>query len=713
MLWVVGLISALVVARRFDLGVAQTAAAALATLAPGYLAWAAFHADRVEAAPADEDKILEQLAVAVRTQWDNEAAVRRVNDPYPLPVAWETAGDELSESWALLTGLACGRPGGPPGDPGLWPADPAGLAGQDAEIGHVFSDRTPTRRLVILGEPGAGKSVLLVRLLQDLIARRTAGDPVPVLFSLASWDPRQPLKTWMAGQLRRAHPGLATAAPPSFALMHAIDGQPGDLAMYLLNAGRILPLLDGFDELPPARHVTALDTLNRALPARQPVVLTSRTGPYRMALTRPGTTARLNGASAIRLLPLKAQDAADYLRRDAGSPDAPAAHRWNQVIAHLGTTSPVGEVLATPLGLFLARTIYNPRPGTAASPLAPHPDELCNAAAYPDPTALNTHLFHAFIPAAYASQQPRPPRWTADQAHRAFVFLARFQQHQRAGSPDIAWWELPKAIPKRTRRLVFGLATGLPTGITAGLVTQPLFGLMAGFVAGLVTVTAAGLMTAFMGAGTPRVRLRLALSAHVHSLGLVFVLGLWLVASLVIGTVVGLVAVLNGIGTAHGLWLGIMSGFLVGSAALFMSVLVADAPDLTASPGPVTLFASDRRTFLTFMLTVAAVFGIIIALPSGIVVGSVFGILLGVAAGLVFGIAAGLASGIVFGVVGGLIQTAWGYFVISCAFLAVRRKIPRHLMAFLQDAHEHRGVLRQAGAVYQFRHIDLQRHLAQ
>jgi hypothetical protein len=34
-------------------------------------------------------------------------------------------------------------------------------------------------------------------------------------------------------------------------------------------------------------------------------------------------------------------------------------------------------------------------------------------------------------------------------------------------------------------------------------------------------------------------------------------------------------------------------------------------------------------------------------------------------------------------------------------------------MTFLRDAHEQRGVLRQVGAVYQFRHINLQRHLAQ
>jgi hypothetical protein len=33
-------------------------------------------------------------------------------------------------------------------------------------------------------------------------------------------------------------------------------------------------------------------------------------------------------------------------------------------------------------------------------------------------------------------------------------------------------------------------------------------------------------------------------------------------------------------------------------------------------------------------------------------------------------------------------------------------------MGFLADAHQQRGVLRQTGSVYQFRHADLQRRLA-
>ncbi|AZM48756.1 hypothetical protein DMB38_25920 [Streptomyces sp. WAC 06738] len=74
-----------------------------------------------------------------------------------------------------------------------------------------------------------------------------------------------------------------------------------------------------------------------------------------------------------------------------------------------------------------------------------------------------------------------------------------------------------------------------------------------------------------------------------------------------------------------------------------------------------------------------------------------------------FGLVFGLANGFVFW----LPRTAWPRFVVAVAYLSMRRKVPQDLMAFLKDAHEHRGVLRQVGPVYQFRHIDLQRHLAQ
>lgn len=49
--------------------------------------------------------------------------------------------------------------------------------------------------------------------------------------------------------------------------------------------------------------------------------------------------------------------------------------------------------------------------------------------------------------------------------------------------------------------------------------------------------------------------------------------------------------------------------------------------------------------------------------------------------------------------------------MITRRWLALRRRLPWSLMGFLSDAHR-RGVLRQAGAVYQFRHIEMQDRLA-
>ena len=46
--------------------------------------------------------------------------------------------------------------------------------------------RVPTGRLVVLGEPGAGKTILMVRLVLDLLDRRDGAALVPFLAPVAS-----------------------------------------------------------------------------------------------------------------------------------------------------------------------------------------------------------------------------------------------------------------------------------------------------------------------------------------------------------------------------------------------------------------------------------------------------------------------------------------------------------------------------------------------
>ncbi|MEV4925096.1 WD40 repeat domain-containing protein [Streptomyces roseoverticillatus] len=58
-----------------------------------------------------------------------------------------------------------------------------------------------------------------------------------------------------------------------------------------------------------------------------------------------------------------------------------------------------------------------------------------------------------------------------------------------------------------------------------------------------------------------------------------------------------------------------------------------------------------------------------------------------------------------------LISRAWSRFLIVRVLLALRGNTPWRLMAFLSDARQ-RGLLRQSGGTYQFRHVRLQEQLA-
>ena len=59
-----------------------------------------------------------------------------------------------------------------------------------------------------------------------------------------------------------------------------------------------------------------------------------------------------------------------------------------------------------------------------------------------------------------------------------------------------------------------------------------------------------------------------------------------------------------------------------------------------------------------------------------------------------------------------LLAGAWGrWFILVRFWLCLRRQVPWRVGTFLEDAHR-RGALRQSGAVYQFRHVRIQHHLA-
>jgi len=446
-------------------------AAVSVSLPTFWLTWAAYRGPRRVGGGLSLAEVADQLAIAVGTQWEAEARVRRLNDPYPLPVSWVPADGSLTDPWESLVKLASSGAGWPAPPPeGTWALGPDDLAGRGGELAEVLA-RVPTGRLVVLGDPGAGKTMLMVRLVLDVLGRRAAGAPVPFLASIASWNPvEQQLRDWLADQFLIAHPALAN--PPA-------DGrrEPTQAAA-LLASGLILPVLDGLDEIPEQVRGSAISRINDALRPGESLVVTCRTQQYRDAV-RPegGLEVTLRAAAAVQVRPLDADTVSDYLSDDAAGPTAKT--RWAPVLAVLGTEAPVAQALVTPLMVGLARAIYNPRPGELVGTLR-DPADLCNST-LPHREAVESFLFGEFIPASY--RHDPGSRWMARDAEKWLVFLARHLERNIVGS-DLAWWQLKCSIPRTPARL----ATGVVAGATFGV----LFGLAAGVVAAVVFAVAAG-----------------------------------------------------------------------------------------------------------------------------------------------------------------------------------------------------------------------------
>jgi predicted NACHT family NTPase len=240
-------------------GVASFFLAFTALLVPAFR-WVSQWLSRAPLADIGLPQAMEDLAMALRRQLVDEERLRKVNDPRPLPVRWD------------VVALPAGAP-------------PDGLAGHFEQVLPVFS-RLPARRLVVLGPAGAGKSVLVARLARDLLETRHEGEPVPVIVPMATWNVEVPLGEWLAGQLVTDHPGLG-------ARVRLATGGTISLAGGLLAGGGILPLLDGFDELPEPLRERAVAAIN-AYGSDQPLVVTSRPDEYAPASDRRTRQCRSN-----------------------------------------------------------------------------------------------------------------------------------------------------------------------------------------------------------------------------------------------------------------------------------------------------------------------------------------------------------------------------------------------------------------------------------
>ncbi|WP_432907494.1 NACHT domain-containing protein [Micromonospora matsumotoense] len=659
----------------------------------------------------------------VLAQWRQEAALRGLQDPLPIPVRWRaTLSGEFRDHLHLT------------GDP---------VDGSTADLGS-FTDafwRLRQRRLVVLGGPGSGKTSLAVLLVIELLQRMREGHPVPVLLSLASWQPRvEHLATWLERQLLREYPHLSVGT-----------------VRVLLRDQRVLPVLDGLDELPAAEQPTALKKLNAALAAGGPLVLTCRTDDYARTIRSASV---LRSAAVVQAEPLTAEAVSEYLLECA----TPLHQdRWRPLTDALtrDPSSPVAKALSVPLLLWLCRVVYE-----HAGPDR-LPGELTNSGDFPTAEAIERYLLRALVPSVYPSGPQPPPQpgrkaprgWSSpdgDRGHervsRWFGYLA--QHLGQCRKPDLAWWELGTAMRPLPRTIVVGLAAGTGLGLTVWLVDWLIYmlayagpsrglmprlaeGLSVGFADGLVNGIPAALAfmlihrLAIRGSALEPSRVRIRIrgrtgQSDVRSIPEILARArIGLVAGLAagagIGLLVGLAQALH-YRNAAGLMAGPPTSVVFGAAFALGGGLAAglmawlEAPvDIEAASDPRGLLDLNRKTALLQWLAIGPLFGTVAGLGVGVIVKLLDGSLWGVT--LTWTLEGGLLAGLLTALGGGLgallSLTAWGQWVVLARiWLPLTRRLPWRVMTFLEDAHQQRGILRQTGAFYQFRHTRLQDHFA-
>jgi hypothetical protein len=493
------------------------------------------------------------------------------------------------------------------------------------------------RQLLILGSPGAGKTTLLLELTRDLLAqaeRDLASTPMPVVFHLSSWAQEQAsLEDWLADELQRRY-GVA----PS-------------LARGWVYANRVIPLLDGLDEVADRHRDQCVDEINRfhGEHGQLPLVVCCRVEEYKALQTR----LCLRGAIAIQAL--TPADVTRYVRQ--------LGRHLAGVRAVLRDDDQLVNLMTTPLFLGVVVLTYGGKPASAIRMLGTLDERRRRV--------LGDYVVAMLDRPTSASAPSPPPR---DQTMRWLTWLARSMQAHNQSIFYIDWIQttwLPTRAQQRLVVLGVSAAVGVATGLLAAAdavatfswFSTPQVAVSAGLLLGWIAAFVGGL-AAYGTDISPTETLHWSVQAARRHLRSVVSFGL--TTGLIIGVAAGVVAGLRAgpIAVVVGMLTGAIGGQVVG---LFLALVGGLEAKLSVTPvAPAQGMRTSRRSALMSALAVGpgsgvvAAIGIWIVLHLGLWVGHLGGeVGVGLGAGVVSGFVAGLSASYVIQF-GGPFSMDWG-----------------------------------------------------
>ena len=259
-------------------------------------------------APA-EDQNRRYLLDKIRAFWLDGVLRDNVPNKAQIALQFDCVPEEIVHPWGDALGQHFLQPKG--------------------DLLHVFA--RGEQQLLILGAPGAGKSISLLSVTQHLweLANSDPSAAIPVVLHLAAWaTQRLPLGEWIVAEMKAKYQiPLASAE-------------------ILLSQNALLPLLDGLDEMTSSALPACITAINqwRDQQARAGLVVCCRSADYTLAQQK------LHLNSAIRLQPLTRRQIDRYLAQTR----APAQLRANLLSER---HSNLHELAQSPMLLSLLREV--------------------------------------------------------------------------------------------------------------------------------------------------------------------------------------------------------------------------------------------------------------------------------------------------------------------------------------------------------------------